>query len=244
MSLRSYVGFQTATNRITISDTVDPRTAITSISYGGIFNISKEDYDYTRQDIGITSSRAVTSGTSPTTVPSPTSNNGDLLLAFCCSRPAARTFSSPGWTVEAESTTEQPSLSILSKRSSGSEPSSYDFTLSGASDSFDVIIISIANCNLYTIGTFGSQNNPPTISVPDDSSTEKLILFFIGNDGGNRSWDINTINEFQIESLTSIQSSDVSAIYRTSSNTSLSYTTTQVGGGSNSYGISVVLRRI
>lgn len=242
MTLKSYIGFSTSkTAKRAITESSNP-TVISNISFGGVFNMSLEDYYENSNPPYIKGSTQNSSGTGvfSLAVNVPTNSSGDLLITFLCTDNNTRTFSSSGWTVEAQSTLG-PSFSVLSKISSGAEPSSHTFNITGGDAVAGGVMVCISRFKSYTIGSFGSQSASPSVSVPDDSSDQKLILFAFANNGSGRSWDITGISEFQLQ-LINDPSLDVSAIYRTAENTSLVYTTTQTGAGSNSYGISVVVK--
>jgi hypothetical protein len=241
MSLKSYIGF--STERSTFTEASDPTVRISS-SFGGVSNMSLADYEYNRVPLYINANTEATSGginVSSLAVNTPANSEGDLLLAFIASDSTSRTYSSTGWTVE-RSNTIGFSFSVLSKRATISEASSHTFTITGGSASTNAIMLCIKNCTSYVVGSFGAAADGQNITVPNDSGSRKLIIFAYGNIGGGKSWSIAEISESQIQlNNTDAPSLDVDAIYRTFSNTSLTYTVTQIGGGSNSYGISVVL---
>jgi hypothetical protein len=243
MTLKSYIGFSTSkTSKQTVTESSDP-TVISNIPFGGVFNMSLEDYYENSNVPYIKGSIQNSSGgvsVSSLAVNVPTNNVGDLLITFLCGDISTRTFSSSGWTLESESIVT-PSFSVLSKVSSGSEPSSYTFNAAGGTVKISGVMVSVSRFKSYTVGSFGAQSGSPVVSVPDDSSDKKLILFAYSNNGSARSWNINNISEYELQ-LINDPSLDVSAIYRTSQNTSLVYTATQSGAGSNSYGISVVVK--
>jgi hypothetical protein len=243
MSLRSYVGFNT--NRSLLTEAIDPTTTL-NVPFGGIFNMSLEDQRFIKNPVYISASTTATSGganVSSLVVNTPTCSSGDLLLAFLSSgADTGRTYTSSGWTTE-KSLTVGLSMSVLSKIATESEPSSHTFTISGGSASTNGIMICIKNWLQYTVGNFEAAANGNTITIPDDSSYEKLIIFYFCNDGANRSWSVNGLSEFQVQlNNTNSPSIDVDAIYRTFPNTSLAYTVTQVGGGTNSDVITLVIK--
>jgi hypothetical protein len=229
-----------------INSTTNPELNPNPSVFYGIFGCNKKDLDFiSNTKVPYISSK--TSATIGTTVSSlaintPSCSAGDLLLCFGGTKSASRTWlSEVGWTLETQSSV-QPNLVVYSRIATNSEPSTYTFDITGGDSQITLIMICIKNWNSYTVGSFGAQNNPPTISVPNDTSDKKLLLFFIGNDGNNRSWDVNTITEFQISLVNTDVSLDLSAIYRSSSNTSLSYATTQTGAGANSHGLTILVK--
>lgn len=233
-----------------ISSTTDPETISYRSGFFGIFGCNKKDLDFISNNSQVPYISAKTSATTASSVSSLTINTaqcseGDLLLVFGGTDGTSRVWSSePGWTLETQSPAfgVNPVLVVYSRIATGSETSTYTFDFTGGTGRTALIMICIKNWKSYTVGSFGAQANPPTISVPDDSSNEKLLLFFIGNDGSLRSWNILGISEFEISLVNSDVSLDLSAIYRTSSNNSLSYTTTQTGAGSNSHGLTIVVK--
>lgn len=230
----------------TITDTQDPEVKPITTGYFGIFGCNKKDLDFVSTNSRVPYISAKTSATTGVNVASlsintPQCSAGDLLLVFGGTGNGGTTWSNEtGWTLETQSGVE-PNLVVYSRIATNSEPSTYTFDVTGATTKLTLIMICIKNWESYTVGTFGAQAISPTIPVPDDTSNKKLLLFFIGNDGGGRSWNINTITEFQISLVNNDASLDLSAIYRTSSNTSLSYATTQTGGG-NSHGLTIVVK--
>jgi hypothetical protein len=242
MTLKSYIGFSTDRNIVT--ESTNP-TTISNLLFGGVFNMSLEDQRYTKNSVYISASTTGTSGgasVSSLAINTPTCSSGDLLLAFLASSVAGRTYTSSGWTTE-NSLIVGNSMSVLSKIATGSEPASHTFTLTGGTSSTNGIMICIKNWLQYTVGNFESAANGNTITIPDDSSYEKLIIFYFCNNGSGRSWSVDTLSEFQIQlNNTNSPSIDVDAIYRTFPNTSLAYTVTQVDGGTNSDVITLVIR--
>ena len=239
MSLRSYIGFSSTGSSIT--DSTDP-TTVSNFGFGGTFNMSLEDYYGIIPALYITgSTQASSSGSSVNslTVNVPTNNRGDLLLAFLASNATGRTYTSSGWTTE-KSLTVGNSMAVLSKIATESEPSSHTFTISGGSASTNGIMICIKNWLQYN---FESAADGNTITIPDDSSSQKLFIFYFCNNGSGRSWSVNELSEFQIQLNNANQPSiDVDAIYRTSQNTSLTYTVTQSGAGTNSHVVTLVIK--
>jgi len=242
MSLRSYVGFNT--NRSALTEAIDPTTTL-NVPFGGIFNMSLEDQRFIKNPVYISASTTATSGgsnVSSLAVNTPTCSSGDLLLAFLASANTGRTYTSSGWTTE-NSLTVGNSMAVLSKIAAESEPSSHTFTISGGSASTNGIMICIKNWLQYTVGNFEDAADGNTITIPDDSSIEKLFIFYFCNNGADRSWSVNGLSEFQVQlNNTNSPSIDVDAIYRTSPNTSLTYTVTQTDGGANSDVITLVIK--
>lgn len=241
MTLRSYVGF--STNILAISPSTNPTVGTFSV-FGGIFNTSLEDYYFNKIPYVKGSTSAFGNvGSTSLSVNLPTNSGGDLLITFFSTKSLSRTISSSGWTVEAQNSAVDPTLCVLTKISTGSEPSSYTFNITGGSAACSAVIVCLSRQTSYTIGSFGAEANGPTVPVPDDTEDEKLILFSIVNSGASRSWDISNISEFQLQLVnTDGPSLYVSAIYSLYSNTSLSYPTGQSGGAGNSYGISVIIK--
>lgn len=233
---------------LVFNDSLNPESNSYTNTYYGIFGCTRKDLDYISANnfnIPYISDKttALSGGTisSPITINTVSCEPGDLLLVIG-SLTNPRTWSSEaGWTLETQSNLT-PSIAVYSRIATGTENSTYSFDWSGASSAGNMTMLCIKKYSSFNVGSFGAQNNPPTIPVPDDASDKKLLLFAIANDGGGRSWDISTISEYQIVDLQSDGSLDVSAIYRTSSNTSLSYTTTQNGAGGNSHGLTIVVK--
>lgn len=244
---RSYIISPNAgiSTSVTITDATNPEVnPHSSISYG-IFRCNKTDLDFISSNSNTPYISAKTSATTGANVTSlsintPQCSAGDLLLVFGGTVNSITWLSESGWTLETQSGLT-PTLVVYSRIATDSEPSTYTFDVNPGVE-LTLIMICIKNWTSYTVGTFGAQANGPTISVPDDTSTKKLLLFFIGNNGNARSWDIDTITEFQISLVNTNASLDLSAIYRTSSNTSLSYTTAQSGAGGNSHGLTIVVK--
>lgn len=246
---RSYIISPTAgiSTNIGISTTANPEVNPSSSIVFGIFRCNKTDLDfvYTNSQVPYISAKTSVSsngGLSSVTINTPQCSAGDLLLFS--SAPAASTgtwSSASGWTLEKQSGFSPNNMPIYSRIATGSESPTYTFNYS-VSTNLNGIMICIKNWSSYTVGNFGAQSNPPTIPVPDDTSTKKLLLFFISNDGGGRTWDITTINEFDILTLGLNSSLQLKSIYRASSNTSLSYATLQDGAGSSSHGITIVVK--
>ena len=228
-----------------LSDATNPETASYLSGFFGIFGCNKKDLDFisnTKVPYISSKTSATAASVNSLAINTPECSEGDLLLCFGRTKDATRTWlSEAGWTLETQSSLT-PNLVVYSRTATNSEPSTYTFDMSGGTDVMTLIMICIKSWNSYTVGSFGAQSNPPTISVPDDSSDKKLLLFFIGNNNNNRSWDINTITEFEISLVNTTNSLDLSAIYRASSNTSLSYATTQTNGGTNSHGLTIVVK--
>jgi hypothetical protein len=244
MSLRSYIGF--TTNRTTTLASGRNPTTLPTVDFGGVFNTSLEDYDFTKNGIYISSSTTATSGganVSSINVNAPSGiGEGDLLLTFIGVNNSGRTISSPGWSTET-SINGGYVLSILTKRASASESSSYTFTITGGTANIQAIILCIKNCNLTNFGSFGANTAPVPISIPDDTSEEKLILFFASNIGSGRSYNVDGINEFQIVLLNvNAPSIEIRGIYSLFPNNSLNYIVAQDGGGTNSYGVGGILK--
>lgn len=227
-----------------LSAATNPETISYLSDFFGIFRCNKKDLDFisnTKVPYISSKTSATSASVSSLAINTPSCSEGDLLLCFGGTLDPLTWLSEAGWTLETQSSL-QPNLVVYSRTATNSEPSTYTFDVSGGNSKFTLIMICIKNWSSYTVGSFGAQANPPTISVPNDSSDKKLLLFFIGNDGGSRSWDINTITEFEISLVNTINSLDLSAIYRASPNTSLSYATTQTGVGSNSHGLTIVVK--
>lgn len=246
MSYRGYIGGNiqssydpTATN---------PNTGITTISNinWGILDLGPQQSDYkTSNNLPyVVGSATTTYGTlvSSLTFNTPQNNAGDILVAFL-NADANRSFSSSGWKVEKQYSDRNPSLSILTKRSSGSEGPTQTFNISGTAQCGGVCI-SIRNANAIYFNSFGAQSNPPIITYEDNANAlENLLLFFIGNNNAGITWDVSTVNEYQISSLITNVSAQIKGIYNSdSSSLPTSYTTNQSGGGSaNSYGLAAIV---
>lgn len=230
-----------------LSAATNPETISYLSGFFGIFRCNRKDLDFISNNSKVpyisskTSAQLAESATS-LAINTPSCSEGDLLLCFGGTSSAKTWLSEAGWTLETQSSLT-PNLVVYSRTATNSEPSTYTFDISpSATSEFTLIMICIKDWNSYTVGSFGAQLTGPTISVPNDTSDRKLLLFFIGNNGSSRSWDINTITEFEISLVNTVNSLDLSAIYRASPNTSLSFATTQTGAGSNSHGLTIVVK--
>jgi len=237
-------------NNLLISDTTNPESNPYANIYYGIFKCIKKDLDYiSRNNFNIPyisdKTTASTGGAAPQsiTINTVSCEPGDLLLVIGEVNNNRTWSSEAGWTLETQSPSTPPNIVVYSRIATGTENSTYSFDWTAAGASSHITMLCIKKHSSFNVGSFGAQANPPTIPVPDDASDKKLLLFAIANNGNGRSWDINSITEYQIVDLQQDDGSlDVSAIYRTSSNTSLSYTTTQTGAGSNSHGLTIVVK--
>lgn len=242
MSLRNYIGF--ATDRIGITTATNP-TSASSPLFGGIFNVSLEDQQYTKTPAFINNSTTATSGganVSSLAVNTPTHSEGDLLLTFIASVATTRTYSSSGWTVERSNGTGF-SMSVLSKIATSTEPASHTFTITGGTTATNAVMVAIRKWSSYSVGNFSANNAPVDMTAPDDSSNEKLLLFSAGNSGSGRSFDIGDVSEFQIQlNNTNAPSLDIDAVYVTTPTSSTVYSGVQTGGGTNSIGIIVLIK--
>ena len=233
---------------LVFNDGLNPESNSYTNTYYGIFNCTRKDLDYISANnfnIPYISDKttALSGGTiqSPITINTVSCEPGDLLLVIGSLRNNRTWLSEAGWTLETQSNLT-PSIAVYSRIATGTENSTYSFDWIGAGSGASIVMLCIKKYSSFNVGSFGAQANPPTIPVPDDASDKKLLLFAIANDGNTRSWDITALNEYQIADLQTDGSLDVSAIYRSSSNTSLSYATTQVNGGSNSHGLTIVVK--
>ena len=228
-----------------LSAATNPETASYLSGFFGIFGCNKKDLDFiSNTKVPYISSKTSATAGSVTSlaINTPSCSAGDLLLCFGGSKDVTRTWlSEAGWTLETQSSFT-PNLVVYSRTATNSEPPTYTFDMSGGTDVMTLIMICIKNWNSYNVGTFTIQSAAPIISVPNDSSDKKLLLFFIGNNGSGKSWDVDTITEFEISLVNITNSLDLSAIYRTFSNASLSYPTIQAGGGSNSHGLAILIK--
>lgn len=245
---RNFVGI--VSNVSPVISVVNPSVGISSLGVNwGILhnNISDSSFntDNTVPYIVGTATSASGALLSSVVVNTPANNTGDLLLAFITSKVSGRTFSSSGWTVERQNSTNTPSQAILSKISTGSENSTQTFTVTGGTSEVACALISVRSWNNLYVGEFGAQANPPTVPLAGVPSElyRNLMLFFIGNDGNGRSWDINNISEYTISLLNAQPPSlDLAAIYNEPIDVALdSYATSQSGAGANSYGINVII---
>lgn len=239
---RQYIGLVTSP---TISDTTNITLALSTEVYNfGILNNSIKNYNFTEDRVFPyivgTSSTVSSASTTSISISAPSNQEGDLLLMFFAGGANSRTFSSVGWTTEKSSTT--PSLALFSKVATSSE-SNYTITISGGTSTVKGAAISIRNWNTNVFGDFtASSANDPTVSVPDDASSRKLLLFFFGGSSTGQDCDISTISEFELYfSSATACSMDISGIYRTSPNTSLSYTATNSGGNTSNKASAVVI---
>lgn len=234
---------------LVFNDTLNPESNPYSNTYYGIFKCTKKDLDFVSANnfnIPYISDKTTASSggaiSSPITINTVSCEPGDLLLVIGEIANSRTWLSEAGWTLETQSN-NTPNIGVYSRIATGTESSTYSFDWISAGASVHIAMLCIKRYSSFNVGSFGVQNNPPTIPVPDDASDKKLLIFAIANNGNNRSWDITDITEFQIVDLqVSDGSLDVSAIYRSSSNTSLSYATTQSGAGSNSHGLTIVVK--
>jgi len=68
------------------------------------------------------------------------------------------------------------------------------------------------------------------------------MLFFVGNDGSGRSWDIQSVSEYEISLNNAFNASlDISGIYNYSAGVLETYSTAQSGAGTNSYGLNIII---
>ena len=245
---RSYTTFRQLDSPFTsttqVSATINPETNPYSGTFSGIFGCNKLDLDFntSKKALYIKNKTSYVGAASTTTVTinTPECGEGDLLLFFGVSD-SGTWLSEDGWTLEDQSNLV-PNMVLYSKTATGSEPSTYTFDITG-NQRPNAAMISISNWTNLVVGSFSAQASSPSITVPSNSATKKIILVFIGNDGTGRSWDINgNDQEYQIYLLNSLNASlQLTGIYRASSNTNFTYTTTQTGAGSNSHGLAVVV---
>lgn len=231
---------------LVFNDTLNPESNPYSNTYYGIFKCIRKDLDFVSANNfnipHITDKTTASAGSvSSITINTVSCEPGDLLLVIGESEDNVTWLSEAGWTLETQSNLV-PNIVVYSRIATGTESSTYSFDWS-ANSGVHIAMLCIKKYSSFNVGSFGAQGGPPTIPVPDDASNKKLLIFAIANDGNTRSWDITDITEFQIVDLQQDYGSlDVSAIYRSSSNTSLSYATTQTGAGNNSHGLTIVVK--
>lgn len=233
---------------LVLNDTLNPESNPYSNTYYGIFKCTRKDLDFVSANnfnIPYISDKTTASSggaiSSPITINTVSCEPGDLLLVIGETEDNVTWSSEAGWTLETQSNLV-PNIGVYSRIATGTESSTYSFDFS-AQSGVHIAMLCIKKYSSFNVGSFGAQANPPTIPVPDDASNKKLLIFAIASNGNDRSWDITDITEFQIVDLQKDDGSlDVSAIYRSSSNTSLSYATTQSGAGTNSHGLTIVVK--
>lgn len=245
---RQYVGIVTEGTTSSIVP-IDPANITTASFYQGILHTNLTDYNFASDKITqpyivgtATSTRATVSSIATLT---PSYQAGDLLLLFASNSGGAggRTYTGPvGWTTEKTTALAGESYAaVWSKTATASESASYTVTVVGGTSNVGTVMLSIRGWSSDAFSDFSTSSNTPTITVPDDSSSKKLLIFYIASGSVSQTWDVTGISEFQTASVTTNASLDVSSIYRTSSNTSLTYSTTQTSGASSGKALAIVI---
>lgn len=242
MSSQGYVGLNIISNppQPYINSAINPYQP--DKVYAGIFNMSYDDHYKTRKFPYIFDYKSAFTTSTSIVVDTPNCDIGDLLIAFSyCKRGA--TYTSPsGWVVDVSG--DRPfldgTINIWSKVVTEIEPSNYTFSQDEIGEPWRILVVCIKNSKTHFNSSIQKTESDP-ITIPDDSSDKKLILIFILNDLSSRNWIFPEIENFPIYYNETGISFMLSAVYRTSSNTSLSYDVDQ-SGNNNSFCVSVIVK--
>jgi hypothetical protein len=109
---------------------------------------------YSIKSLSVIGSNSLRSGSGTATINTPTHSAGDMLIAIGIGRASNGAVTVPaGWTLALENRTSDPTVYLAYKIATGSEPTSYSFSVSGAS-AHSVVITSVRNATeITTIGT-------------------------------------------------------------------------------------------